>query len=422
MLNQLPKNIVMESKPTFRILFWLNMAKTKDSLAPIYARVTINGRRAEISLRRLCNPESWDERAHRIKGRNNEATVLNNYLDAKYAKLLQCYEDLLKDDGIITAKAIKSRFLGADATFKSLKDVLEHHKTTMGDILKHGTLKNYGATERYLLGYLSTEHKKTDIYLKNISYQFVTGFDKFLRRKKDKKGKKQLSNNGIMKHLERFKKLTNLAIKFEWMDKDPFRDYKMKFEKFDRAYLSQRELNYIEETRFSRVTLETTKNIFLFACYTGMSYIDVKNLTKDNLIKGVNGKDWIYSRREKSQEPIKVPLLEKARSILYMYENPISEFLLPVYTNQKTNSYLKEIAAQCKIPKRLSFHVARHTFATTVTLSNGVPIETVSKLLGHSKLSTTQIYARVLDQKIGNDMDLLQDKLSLRRSDELMSD
>ena len=402
----------MKTKLTFRILFWLNLAKTKHTLAPIYARVTVNGRRAEISLRRQCHPESWDDRAHRIKGRNIEATVLNNYLDAKYSKLLQCYEDLLKEDGIITATAIKSRFLGADGTFKSLKDVLEHHKTTMGDVLKPGTLKNYGATEKYLLGYISAEHKTADIYLKNISYQFVTGFDKFLRRKKDKKGLKQLSNNGIMKHLERFKKLTNLSIKLGWLDKDPFRDYKMKFEKFDRAYLSQRELNYIEETRFSRVTLETTKNIFLFACYTGMSYIDVKHLTKDNLIKGVNGKDWIYSRREKSQEPIKVPLLEKARSILYAYENPISEFLLPVYSNQKTNSYLKEIADQCKIPKKLSFHVARHTFATTVTLSNGVPIETVSKLLGHSKLSTTQIYARVLDQKIGDDMDLLQAKFS----------
>ena len=238
----------MKSKPTFRILFWLNTAKTKETLAPIYARVTINGRRSEISLRRQCHPESWDDRAHRIKGRNPEATVLNNYLDTKYAKLLQCYEDLLKEDCIITAQAIKSRFLGSDATFKSLQDVVEHHKSTMGDILKHGTLKNYGATEKYLLEYLSREHKTNNIYLKNISYQFVTGFDKFLRRQKDKTGKKQLSNNGIMKHMERFKKLTNLSIKLGWMDKDPFRDYKMKFEKFDRAYLNQRELNYIEET------------------------------------------------------------------------------------------------------------------------------------------------------------------------------
>jgi len=138
----------MNKKPTFRILFWLHTAKTKENLAPIYARVTVNGRRAEISLKRQCNPESWDDRSHRIKGRNPEATRLNNYLDAKYAKLLECYEELLKEDAIITARAIKSRFLGADATFKSLKDILEYHKETMVDILKYGTLKNYGATEK----------------------------------------------------------------------------------------------------------------------------------------------------------------------------------------------------------------------------------------------------------------------------------
>ncbi|MCM4161687.1 site-specific integrase [Antarcticibacterium flavum] len=401
----------MNSQQTFRILFWLNKSKAKDIRLPIYARVTVNGRRAEISLARYCDPEAWDDRAHRIKGRNPEATVLNNYLDAKYAKLLQCYEDLLKEDCIITAQAIKSRFLGSDATFKTLNNVIEHHKSTMGDFLKHGTLKNYGATEKYLLKYLAREHKTKDIYLKNISYQFVTGFDKFLRRQKDKTGKKQLSNNGIMKHMERFKKLINLSIKLEWMEKDPFRDYKMKFEKFDRAYLNQRELNFIEETRFTRTTLEKTKDIFLFACYTGLSYIDVKNLTRENIINGVNGKDWIYCRREKSQTPIKIPLLEKAKMILEKYKTPVNEVLLPVYSNQKTNNYLKEIASQCKIPKKLSFHVARHTFATTITLSNGVPIETVSKLLGHSKLSTTQIYARVVDQKIGDDMDLLQSKL-----------
>jgi site-specific recombinase XerD len=197
------------------------------------------------------------------------------------------------------------------------------------------------------------------------------------------------------------------------MEKNPFRDYKMKFEKFDRAYLNKRELDIIENTQFSRITLEITKNIFLFACYTGLSYIDVKNLTQDNVVKGINGKDWLYCTREKSQTPMKIPLLDKASDILNIYLQ-LETFgsLLPIYCNQKTNNYLKEIGAQCKISKNLSFHVARHTFATTVTLSNGVPIETVSKLLGHSKLSTTQIYARVIDQKIGDDMDLLQSKLS----------
>ena len=402
----------MENKTTFRILFWLNSAKIKDSLAPIYARVTVNGRRAEISLRRQCPIENWDERAHRVKGRNPAAVMLNNYLDGKYSKLLQCYEELLKEDRVITARAVKARFLGSDAKSKTLKDIIEHHRETMGEVLKPGTLKNYGATEKYLLDFLSKVHIKTDIYLKNISYQFVPEFDVFLRRRKDKSGKKQLSNNGIMKHLERFKKLMNLAIKLGWMEKDPFRDYKMKFDKFDRAYLNKRELDIIEETQFYRTTLETTKNIFLFACYTGLSYVDVKNLTKDNLVKGINGKDWLYCTREKSQTPMKIPLLDKAKVILENYRSPVNGVLIPVYSNQKTNAYLKEIASQCKIHKKLSFHVARHTFATTITLANGVPIETVSKLLGHSKLSTTQIYARVIDQKIGDDMDLLQSKLS----------
>ncbi|WP_311195943.1 site-specific integrase [Antarcticibacterium sp. 1MA-6-2] len=319
----------MNAKNTFRILLWLNKSKSKDIRLPIYARVTVNGQRAEISLSRYCYPEAWDNRAHRMKGRSPEATILNNYLDAKYAKLLQCYEDLLKEDIIITARAVKARFLGSDSTFKTLKDVLDHHNTTMGDILKWGTLKNYAATEKYLIDYMEKDHSTPNIYLKNINYQFITGFDKFLRRQKDKNKKKQLSNNGIMKHMERFKKLTNLAIKLGWMDKDPFRDYKMKFEKFDRAYLNQRELHFIENTRFTRITLETTKDIFLFACYTGLSYIDVKNLNTDNIIKGINGKDWIYCRREKSQTPMKIPLLEKAQLILEKYKSPITEILLP---------------------------------------------------------------------------------------------
>ncbi|MDX1753194.1 MAG: Arm DNA-binding domain-containing protein, partial [Salinimicrobium sediminis] len=154
----------MNKKNTFRILFWLNKGKSKNNRLPIYARVTVNGKRAEISLSRYCNPETWDERAHRVKGRGPEAKTLNHFLDSKYAKLLQCYEDLLKEDKIITPRAIKARFLGSDTTFKSLKDVIEHHKTTMGDILKYGTLKNYGATEKYLIEYLLKEHKTTDIF------------------------------------------------------------------------------------------------------------------------------------------------------------------------------------------------------------------------------------------------------------------
>ncbi len=224
-----------------------------------------------------------------------------------------------------------------------------------------------------------------------MSYSFVIDFEKFLQRKKNKSGKLQLNNDGIMKHMERFKKLVNIAIKLEWMVKNPFRNYKMKFEKFDRAFLSTLEIQKLEETIFTSTTLEKTKNIFLFACYTGLSYVDVKKLSKNHLVKGIDGRDWIHCIREKSQTSMKIPLLDKAKSILVNYRNTQeSEFLLPIYSNQKTNKYLKDIATHCDIHKKL-FHAARHTFATTVTLSNGVPIETGSKLPGQTKLSTTQI-------------------------------
>ena len=406
----------METKITFSILFWLNVTKSKNGVAPIYARVTVNSHRAEISLKRSCPIDSWDNNSHRIRGRNAEKTAVNAYLDRIYSRILDCQEALQKENKLLTAKAVKARFLGLDDKSKTLIDILDYHNEHMKDVLKPGTLKNYTTTEHYLKEYLKKEVKTSNTYLKDLSYTFVIDFEKYLRRKKDQKGQLQLTNNGIMKHMERFKKLVNLAIKLDWMVKNPFRDYKMKFKKFDRAFLSRLELQKLEETIFTSTTLERTKNIFLFACYTGLSYVDVKKLSENHLVKGIDGRDWIHCIREKSQTSMKIPLLDKAKTILANYRvDQGSEFLLPIYSNQKTKKYLKEIASQCGIHKKMSFHVSRHTFATTITLSNGVPIETVSKLLGHAKLSTTQIYARVVEQKIGEEMDRLQLKLGTLR-------
>ncbi|MGB5609648.1 site-specific integrase [Eudoraea sp.] len=403
----------MSTQITFSILFWLNVSKVKRGIAPIYARVTVNGRRSEISLKRECPIGSWDNKMHRIKGRNVGKLAINHYLDVTYSRLLDCYSELQRENKLVTAKAIKERFFGTDDVSRSICDISIYHSENMVNVLKKGTLKNYSTTEKYLKEYLEKELRTSDMYLKNLSYTFIVGFEKFLRRKKDKNGILQLTNNGTMKHLERFKKLLNLAVKLEWMEKNPFRDYKMKFKTFDRAFLNRLELIRLEETILTKPHLERTRDMFLFACYTGLSYVDVKQLSDNHLVKGIDGRDWIHCTREKSQTPMKIPLLYKAKEILDKYNrlDTTSEFLLPICSNQKTNKYLKNIAIACDIHKNLSFHVARHTFATTVTLSNGVPLETVSKLLGHSKLSTTQIYARVVERKIGDDMEMLQQKL-----------
>jgi site-specific recombinase XerD len=209
-----------------------------------------------------------------------------------------------------------------------------------------------------------------------------------------------------MKHLERLIKMTNLAVKLEWLEKDPFHQFKLNFQKHNRSYLSERELELIEETMFKGSGYEKVRNVFLFSCYTGLSYIDVKELLQKQLVLGTDGNHWLHTRRAKTDEIVKIPLLSKAIIDIYAVEmKQHSECrLLPVFSNQKMNSYLKVITKACGIHKNITFHSACHTFATTVTLSNGVPIETVSKMLGHAKLTTTQIYARVLEKKVGEDM------------------
>jgi integrase len=284
----------------------------------------------------------------------------------------------------------------------------------MVSILKHGTLKNYFTTERYIKRYLKIKLKTNDIFLKQLSYKFIIDFEQFLRNGKSINDAQPLRNNGVMKHVERLKKLTKLALRLEWIEKDPFLRFSLKFKKHERTFLSQTELEILESAELPKEIHQKTRDIFVFACYTGLSYIDVKLLSDNHIVRGIDGDYWIFSKREKTDEPLKIPLLEKPLKILKKYDQEFhgQDKLLPVFSNQKINEYLKEISTELKIKKRLSFHAARHTFATTVTLSNGVPIETVSKLLGHSKLATTQIYAKVLEQKLSGDMKLLRARLN----------
>lgn len=211
-----------------------------------------------------------------------------------------------------------------------------------------------------------------------------------------------------MKHFTRLKKLFNLAMNLDWIIRNPLTKFKVKFIPVERDILNEVELKKLKDADFSNQTHQINKDIFVFACYTGLAHIDVYNLTPDNICIGIDGQEWIYTKREKSNVPVKVPILPEAAKILAMYKDhpkvQITGKLLPVYSNQKSNFYLKEIATKLEINKHLTFHIARHTFATTVTLSNGVPIETVSKLLGHTKIATTQIYAKVIDRKISDDM------------------
>ncbi|GHA26058.1 transposase [Salinimicrobium marinum] len=343
-------------------------------------------------------------------GNGAESYQINKKLDETRTLLYKAYDDLLKQDQVITAHLIKNWYLGTDQQHHTLLYLSSYYDEKMSGVLKYGTMKNYRTTENYLKEYLKKQHRTSDIYLKQIDYQFTLGFESYLR------SLSRLQNNGVMKHMERFKKLMRLAEHLNWIEKNPTVRFKLRFEQVDMVYLSKPELEKVKSAVFEKDVLNINRDIFVFACYTGLPYADARALSTNHLQIGKDGKKWIYTRRSKTNTAVRIPLLEEAERILDSFKDHPkidgTEKLLPVYSNQKTNQYLKEIAKKAKIRKELKFHAARHTFATTVILANRMPIETVSKLLGHTKLSTTQIYARVIDSKIANDFDNLRLKLN----------
>ncbi|MCM4156428.1 site-specific integrase [Gramella sp. AN32] len=399
----------MRTTQTFSISFFTRKKKNQPESAILYARITINGKKLEISLKRTIAVDKWNQASSKMMGNSPEGFQINKKINEVRSQLFKIHDALQKEDKVITVDLVKSRFLGTDQEHTTLSQLIEYHDTNMGKVLKYGTMKNYTTTGAYLKDYLKTTYQNSDAYLKHIDYQFTLGFESYLRNLEG------LHNNGLMKHMERFKKLMRLAEDLDWIEKNPTKRFKLRFDSVDMVYLSKQELEKLKAEELENPTLRLNRDIFIFACYTGLAYADVKALNKNHLQFGIDGKKWIYTRRSKTNTSVRIPLLEEAENILDRYkDHPKAEqnnTLLPVYSNQKTNHYLKQIAKKAKINKKLSFHTARHTFATTVTLANGVPIETVSKLLGHHKISTTQIYARVIDSKIAKDIDGLRGRL-----------
>ena len=350
-----------------------------------------------------------------VRGSKPFAKSLNKYLDQIRSLIYQSYEDLLNEGNLITASAIKNKFLGEDKRNNTLSELFEYHNSISVTSLSPHTIRHYKVTQRYLKKFLVDKYKTDDIYLTKLDYAFIKNFEFFLKSYVPKDHQKKMGHNTAMKHLQRLRKMLTMAYHHEWIDKDPFIRFKSSYIKNRREFLSQYELEQLEDFSSSLERLDIVKDIFLFACYTGLSYIDVAKLNIDNIETDLDGQQWIKTKRQKTSVELRIPLLNKARRILLKYQDHprVSgrNRLLPTLSNQKTNSYLKEISDFCGIKKNLTFHVARHTFATTVTLTNGVPIETVSKLLGHTKLATTQIYARVVDHKVKQDMERLELKI-----------
>ena len=416
----------MKTANTFGIQFIIRANKRNSSMSLIYARITVNGRRIEISLKRTINSASWDHSKECVKGTSAEIKQLNNSIEEARFKLRECYMQLLMQGKHIGAETIKNLFLGETKSENTLCALIDYHNVHMKGVLAAGTLKNYFTTKKYVKLFLRKRFKTDDIFLSELNYQFITEFEFFLRNAKPLEESNPLGNNGIMKHMERLKKVARLGVMMEYLPKHPFERFKLRFQKSEREILIKEELTLIENFSFSKTKLNKARDLFIFSCYTGLAYIDLVNLTSLNICLGMDGEYWIKTFRQKTEVPVNVPLLPQAIAIIKKYKNdPVvssNNGLLPLFCNQKVNQYLKQIAKECKIHKYISFHLARHTFATTVTLSNGVPIETVSKMLGHTKLSTTQLYVHILEKKISDDMKQLRQKFQGLASNEVLSE
>ena len=407
----------MRSISTFSILFWTYKSrKDKNDQTQIYARITFNGTKVNLSLKEKVPIDSWDSKRQRARGNGVNSRRINHYLDVVKSDLVQCFRELKRGERILTANLIKARYLGEDKEFQSLLDLFEFHNKEMGSKLADKTLCHYRTSQKYILEFVKSKFRKSDMYLKDLDYAFVLSFENYLRKYRPKHYQGSIGNNAVMKHIQRLRKMVTLAYHMEWIDRDPFVKFKPKLEKREREFLTEAELKKIESLQSPIERLSIVKDLFIFSCYTGISYGDIMKLSKENLMEGIDGSSWIMANRNKTGTPFKIPLLPTTEMLIKKYEYHPRTFhgntLLPKISNQRLNSYLKEIADLCGIDKNLTFHMARHTFATTVTLTNGVPIETVSKLLGHTKLATTQIYARVLDKKISDDMNMLKKKLN----------
>jgi site-specific recombinase XerD len=400
-------------RATFNILFFIKKSKVlKDGTAPIYMRVTINGKRSEVSLKRSILPNLWDTVRNKARGNSKEAKVLNEYLNSVRGQLYS-HQQMMQEDGkAITSKLLTNAFLGIGEKQWTLVELFQEHNDNMKRLIDKEysplTHQRYQAALKHIKVFCKSQYRSEEFLLSEVNHQFITAFEFYL------KTTAKCQHNSAMKHVKALKKVILIALANDYLRKDPFANYKITVKSSERSCLTQKEIDKLIKKEFSIERVEIVRDLFVFQCYTGLSYRDLEKLSKNHIQIGIDGFKWIIMNRTKTGSECRIPILPPAENILKKYKNnpchQIKETLLPVPSNQKMNAYLKEVADLCKIDKKLHTHLARHTYATTVTLSNGVPMETVSKLLGHKKIATTQIYAKVLDSKISQDMAQLMRK------------
>jgi site-specific recombinase XerD len=398
-------------KTNFSLLFYLKKQKVYASgPMPVYMRITVNGKRVEVSTGRDCEPSGWNSHAGRGIGTKSETRALNTYLDTLQTKVMNAHQQLIGAGKEITADKLRNQFIGrAEKAYYLVALFNEHNdqvKALIGNGFEANTLKSYRSSFKHLSAFVQHHYGIIDMDVKSLNHAFIVNYEFYL------KTVCKCSGVSAAKYIKHLKKIVNNCLANKWLSGNPFINYRSKVKAKEKEFLMPQELEAIAVKSVTIDRLAQVRDIFIFCCYTGLCYADVQKLQRHQIATGIDGEQWIFTTRQKTDTSSRIPLLPIAADIVNKYaDHPQcsnKNLVLPVLSNQRMNSYLKEIADICGVTKTLTFHMARHTFATTVTLSNGVPLETVSKMLGHNSIKTTQHYAKILDLKVSQDMAVLK--------------
>jgi site-specific recombinase XerD len=368
--------------------------------------VQLSGKRKDFSLRRSISVNLWNDKKSFPIDTSPEGKLMYDYLKSVEQEIFEAELVCIKNRNDYDINDVMSIYNGEDDLSIGVVELFKYHQEQFQELVKAGqrtlaSLNKYNNCLKHLVFFIGEKLNKNDVDIKKLNLDFIIEFDHYLRTK----GK--CSNNTTVKYLQAFKKIVKIGILKGYIDRDPFMEYKAKLDEVDRDYLTDHELDLLHSTKFTRYALELACDAFLLSCYTGLAYADLKKLKSSNVVKE-HGELWIKTHRTKSKVKAEIMLLPKALHIIQKYKNnPVcvrQGLIIPMVSNQKLNHHLKDIAKECGIHKHLIYHMARHTFATTVTLAKGVSIEVVSKMLGHKNVKQTQHYAKLVNTRIQDEM------------------
>ena len=398
-------------RSTFKVLFYVKKGSAKpNGNLPLMCRLTVDGEIKQFSCKMDVSPHLWDVKNNRASGKSAEAQRINRAVDKIRVEVNRRYQELMQTDGYVTAAKLKDAYLGIGIKQETLLKLFEQHNAEFAKKVGHsrakGTFTRYQTVCKHIREFLPHAYKREDIPLKELNLTFINDFEYFLRTVK------KCRTNTVWGYMIVLKHIISIARNDGRLPFNPFAGYINSPESVNRGYVTKEEIHTMMNTEMPDKTHELVRDLFLFSVFTGLAYSDVKNLTTDNLQTFFDGNLWIITRRKKTNTESNIRLLDVPKKIIEKYEGMAkNNKVFPMPSNTICNKKLKAIAELCGIKTHLTYHVSRHSAATTILLSNGVPIETVSRLLGHTNIKTTQIYAKITAQKISQDLEQLSDKL-----------